>query len=270
MKHLLKQFPITTRFALAIFLMVAALALNIVVDGPWLKANFPYLPVLLLLLVTWFLFRLDNKNLKALGMNISLGNVFYMLFGLLLGAIGFLAANYAKSLYTGESIVLSSSIDIWGIMASLYFILPTVAVEEMLFRGYLFKKTIEVSNVIVANIIFSVLFMLIHVLDGDVLQSPGMIVMLAISIPIGHLLFATALLRSRTLIFPIGIHLGNNWATRHLISSQEDGNSILVVLERTTFDTWPSFIGMLLLYNGVFVLAIFLIWKLTRSVRSDK
>ena len=143
-----------------------------------------------------------------------------------------------------------------------------MAVEEILFRGYLFKKTIAVSNVVVANIIFSLLFMFVHVLDDSVLNSPGRMVMLIISIPVGHLMFATALLRSGTLFFPIGLHLGNNWATRHLISSMDDGQSILIVPERVSFDTWPSFIGLLLIYNGVFLLLTWLIWKWIRLIKS--
>ena len=98
-------------------------------------------------------------------------------------------------------------------------------------------------------------------LDESVLSNPGHMVLLIISIPVGHLWFATALQRSKTLFFPIGLHLGNNWATRHLISDNGNGESILVVLERVNFETWPSFIGMLLITNGVFLLVALLIWK---------
>ena len=82
----------------------------------------------------------------------------------------------------------------------MYYILPTAAVQELMFRGYCFKKTIEVSNVVIANIIFAVLFMLIHVIDRDVMKDRGQLIFLAVSIPVGHLLFATALLKSKTLL----------------------------------------------------------------------
>lgn len=41
--------------------------------------------------------------------------------------------------------------------------------------------------------------------------------------PAAHLLFSTALLKSGTLYYPIGIHLGNNWAAHHLFSSGTGG-----------------------------------------------
>ena len=79
-------------------------------------------------------------------------------------------------MYAGETFVISESINYESILYAFYFILPTVAVEEFLFRGYLFKKTIEKFNVVIANIIFSILFMAIHVLDENVINNKGMIV----------------------------------------------------------------------------------------------
>ena len=270
MKSLFVKYPTASRYVVAILLFTVVLIVSPMIDGPFLKAYFPYVSAILLLVVTGFLFWLDGTNLGALGLNLSLRNGAFILLGLVVGALAFMGANLARSLYTGESIVLSSTIDYQKIITSLYFILPTVAVEELLFRGYLFKKTIAVSNVVVANIIFSLLFMLVHVLDDSVLSSPGRMVMLMISIPVGHLMFATALLRSGTLFFPIGLHLGNNWATRHLISSLDDGQSILFVPERVSFDTWPSFIGLLLVYNGVFLLFTYLIWKWAPQFRPKR
>ncbi|MEI9943365.1 MAG: hypothetical protein WDN26_04020 [Chitinophagaceae bacterium] len=38
-----------------------------------------------------------------------------------------------------------------------------------------------------------------------------------------HILFAAGLLRSKTLFFPIGIHLGYNWTQSHLFSQDIKG-----------------------------------------------
>jgi hypothetical protein len=103
--------------------------------------------------------------------------------------------------------------------------------------------------------------MLIHVLDENVLQQRGLIILLAVSIPVGHLLFATALLKSKTLWFPIGLHFGNNWATRHLISNANDSNSIFYLSEINTFETWTPFIMFLVIFNGFFLVVTYVIWK---------
>lgn len=139
--------------------------------------------------------------------------------------------------------------------------LPMVAVEEFLFRGYLYKKTIEISSVIKANIIFSILFTMVHVFDSGVINSLPMIIFTVITIPVGHLLFATALIKSKSLFFPIGIHLGNNWATRHLITENNNGESFLFISDHATFETWSSFIIFIVLWNSFFLLVTFIIWK---------
>lgn len=261
MKSLSNRYATLIRFTLALVLLAVALVVSAVIDGPWLKRYFPFLSVILLVVVTWFLYRLDGKSLAEIGLNPTSKNLSFLFLGILLAIVAFGAVSYLRAIYMGESIALSEFIDHQRIISAFYYILPTVAVEELLFRGYLFKKTISVTNVVVANVIFALLFTLIHVADGSVISNPGRMLMLSISIPVGHLLFATALLRSRTLFFPIGLHLGNNWATRHLVSDQGDGQSILFVAERINFETWPSFIGFLLISNGVFLLVTLLIWK---------
>jgi len=261
MKALLNKYPIPTRFVLAILLFALALFISGLINKGVVKQYFPYTSAILLLIATWLLYKIDNKSLSTIGLNLSLRNISFLPLGLLIGAIALLIAKYARALYTGESFAISESVNYSTILYALYTILPPVAVEEFLFRGYLFKKTIKIYNVIIANVIFSILFMSIHVLDESIINNRGMLIFMLITIPVGHLLFATALLKSKTLFFPIGLHLGNNWATQHLITASNTGDSFLYTVNNATFDTWPSFIGFILVFNGVFLLVTYIIFK---------
>ena len=261
LKSLLNKYPTASRFILAILFFGLALMLSSSINKGVIKDYFPYTAVILLGVATWFMYKTENKSLSEIGVSFRLGTLKFLPLGVLIGAFALLVAKGVRALYTGESFAVSDAINYESICFAFYFILPTVAVEEFLFRGYLFKKTISKTNVVIANIIFSMLFMSIHVIDENVLQNKGMIVFLVISIPVGHLWFATAMLKSKSLFFPIGLHLGNNWATRHLVTSSNSGDSFLYTLNNSTFNTWPSFIGFLLVYNGVFLVVTFLIWK---------
>jgi membrane protease YdiL (CAAX protease family) len=261
MKTLINKYPITYRYVLAIFLFCLALFISGLVNKGFIKQYFPFASSICLLIATWALLKTDKKSLNDIGLNFKLKNLLFLPLGILIGAIAFIVAKYLRAIYTGEIFNISTSINYNSVLYGLYTILPTVAVEEFLFRGYLFKKTIEISSVIKANILFSLLFTLIHVFDSDVINNPGMIVFLVISIPVGHLLFATAILKSKSLFFPIGIHLGNNWATRHLITTSNDGESILYITNNASFETWPSFIFFVLLWNAFFLLITYIIWK---------
>lgn len=261
MKTLINKYPITYRYVLAIFLFCLALFISGLVNKGFIKQYFPFASSICLLIATWALLKTDKKSLNDIGLNFKLKNLLFLPLGILIGAIAFIVAKYLRAIYTGEIFNISTSINYNSVLYGLYTILPTVAVEEFLFRGYLFKKTIEISSVIKANVIFSILFTLIHVFDRGAINNPGMIVFLVISIPVGHLLFATAILKSKSLFFPIGIHLGNNWATRHLITTSNDGESILHITNNASFETWPSFIFFVLLWNAFFLLITYIIWK---------
>jgi len=264
MRALFDKYPTVFKYLLAILFFGLALAISTIISKGIVKQYFPYVSCALLFVATWFLYKKDKKSLKDIGLNFSKRNISFLPLGVLIGALALFGAKYVRVLYVGETIEVVTSINYETLLYAFYFILPQVATEEFLFRGYLFKKTIDVSNVVVANIIFSVLFMLIHVLDENVLANKGMILMLVLAIPVGHLLFATALLKSKTLFFPIGLHLGNNWATRHLITNSNSGESILYIPNGASFDAWTPFIITILLFNGFFLLVTFIIWKWDR------
>ena len=102
--------------------------------------------------------------------------------------------------------------------------------------------------------------MLVHVLDSDVMQSVGKVIFFVVAIPVGHMLFAVAFHQSKTILFPIGLHLGNNWATRHLITSGESDTAFLYLRNPGPFASWSAFIPFLLFWYSVFLLGICLIW----------
>lgn len=270
MKSLIKKYPNTVMFALAIILFAFALFVSLLTNKGLVKQYFPYTAPLLLFTTTWFLYKREGKTLNTIGLDWKIRNLLFLPLGVLIGAFAFFGAKYLRTLFVGETFELSNSIDYTEILFAFYFILPQVATEEFLFRGYLFHKTTKVSNVIVANIIFSIVFMLIHVLDENVLSNLGMVIMLAITIPVGHLFFAMGLLKSKTLYFPIGLHLGNNWATRHLISANNTGESIFLISNSVTFDSWNPFIIMIILFNGFYLLVTFIIWKWDRIIKKLK
>jgi hypothetical protein len=112
-----------------------------------------------------------------------------------------------------------------------------------------------------ANMIFALLFMLVHVVDRDVLQNPAQLIMLLVCIPIGHLWFAAALLRSKTIWFPIGLHWGNNWAVMHLTGVRDSEQTLFYLTDQKLFTGWLPFVIVLLIFNVFFLLVTWITWK---------
>lgn len=247
---------------LALSLGLGALVLSGFVYGHTaIRSYFPFVAELLLILATWFLYRHEKGDLLPLGLAPNFRNIGYLLFGLTIGVAAFFTVTWLRTLYTGNGWQVSTTVDAMLLAKSLYTILPTVMVQELMFRGYLLTKTIRRVGVTRANVVFALLFLLVHVADRQVLQNPAQVISLVICIPIGHLWFATALLRSGTLLFPIGLHWGNNWAVQHLFGNTDNRQTFFFFTHQQSVATWPAFLTLLLLFNLFFLLVTWLTWK---------
>jgi membrane protease YdiL (CAAX protease family) len=264
MKKWIQKFPVLSRFVLALLLGGAAIVTSGFVYGHTpIQRYFPFVDVLLLIGATWVLYRTDKQSLKTIGLNLSLRNTGFLFLGLLVGIVAVAGSHGLRSLYTGEAWHLGTAIDGIALLKSLYFVLPTAAVQELMFRGYPFTKAISKWGVTKTNILFAILFMLVHVVDRDVMQSIPRMIFLAVIIPVGHLYFATGLLRSGTLLLPIGLHWGNNWAEHHLFGEADNGQA-LIYTSTKVINTWPPFIILLLISTVFFLLVTWAIWKWRR------
>ena len=121
-----------------------------------------------------------------------------------------------------------------------------------------------------ANLIFAAIFIVYHWIALNAWGNYGLMLGL-FTTGFGHILFAVALLKSKTLYFPIGIHLGNNWAQRHLFSANMGGinenpsNDTLFILSSTNQDT--SLLHIISSYGisiAFFLLSTWTIWKYKR------
>ena len=163
--------PFLLRIALALVLGSAAIVLSgIIYKLIPVKPYFPFVAEALLIGITVWLYRNEKQKLFPLGLGPSARNLGFLFLGLLIGVLAMLTVSWLRTCYTGEDWQVSTAIDGIVLSKSLYYILPTVMVQELMFRGYLFTKTISRFGVVWANVIFAFIFMLVHVLDRDVLQ----------------------------------------------------------------------------------------------------
>ena len=258
-----RRLPFFAKIVLGILLGTAAMFTGNIVTGmvPGLRQYFPFAGVILVAAVSFLLYTRDRKQEWTSGLQPRRRNIGWLFAGFAIGVLALAIASFLRTIYTGEQWHLSSSIDAGTLLNGLYFLLPSVMMEELMFRGYLFTTTVDRFGVVIANVTFAVLFMLVHVLDREVIKNPARIIMLAAAIPVGHLLFATALLRAKTIFFPVGIHWGNNWAVNHLAGQSDTESVIFFTTHQKIYTSWLPFIIMLLIFNLFFLAVCFFIWK---------
>ena len=254
MKKIVSKYPAISRFILAAILLVVVLLLTDVIGK---EIHFPYTGFLLLVGATWILYKSENKSLKEIGLNLNVRNVSFLIVGLFLGIFAFATSTFFRTIYTGEQWHVNPNIDWLKLADGLYIVLPTVATQQLIFRGYPFKKTIEISNLFIANIIWGLLFAFYHDIFGNLIMLP----LTVLSLLISHFCFSSSLLKSGTLYFPIGIHLGHNWSSQYFNGYSITDKGIFYITDQQNFNSWQAFLIFWLTYNLGFIILGTSLWK---------
>src|SRR5579871_2480142 len=174
--------------------------------------------IIAFLFITWKAYSKEGKNLSELGLTLNFRNIGFSILGLVVGGLFIVLLVYIIAFIKGYPVVFNQTFSASYVLSGLWLLLPTVMLEELAFRGICFKKTVDISNVTTANIIFASLFILSHWINLGAFGNPVQMTVLLIT-GIGHVLYSTAFLKSKTLLFPIGIHLGNNWVNLFVFSN---------------------------------------------------
>ncbi len=207
--------------------------------------------IIAILFITWKAYKKEGKNLSELGLKVSARNIGFAILGIVLGGLFIIPLVYIIAFIKGYPVVFNSTFNGSYVLSGLWLLLPTVMLEELAYRGICFKKTVQISSVAKANFIFASLFILSHWLNLGAFGNPIAMTILLIT-GLGHILYATAFLKSKTLYFPIGLHLGNNWVNLFVFSN-------LDINDPTRGQAKPSLINVvsdekLPLFNGQFIL----------------
>ena len=142
-----------------------------------------------ILLITWKAYKKEGKNLSELGLNLKLKNIGFGISGLLIGGIFVVPLVYTIAFIKGYPVVFNQTFNGSYVLSGLWLCFPTVMLEELAFRGICFKKTVEISSVITANIIFATLFILSHWINLGAFGNPVLMTILLIT-GLGHILYA--------------------------------------------------------------------------------
>lgn len=259
--NLFKTYPNLSRLLLFVVLILIALFLPDFLPLPrGTQEVFPFIGLILVVLANWILYKTEKKNLDELGFNFKGINLKYLPFGLILGIAAVLAGYYLKSFLTGDKIIFHQNINYLDILKNLYWILPTAAVQEFICRSYGYKKLISIYNLRIANLVAVVVFVSMHNIFNIGIFGA---IFYAISIVIGHFVFANALLKSGTIFFAIGIHWGSNIANNQLFTEEKLSTSILflekvIQEEPTGFNPLGILLYIITLNIGFILLWIFL------------
>ena len=160
-----------------------------------------------------FLWIIDRKSLRDIGLDWSPGRALQLVVGFLIGA-AFVAVMLGSYRLAGWMRFEPVEPNWLGWVLSTLLVYPMIGfAEELVFRGYLMTNLEEWRGRGTAIAVSSVLFWMVHLGgDGNVAEPMGIAAMLATGV-----VFAIARYGSGGLWLPIGLHAAYDWVAVSLI-----------------------------------------------------
>lgn len=220
---------------------------------------------LIALFMSWALLKLDERTLSSIGFwpkdKKSVRDFFQ---GLGIGVVMLLITFVLTLCLTKDNWSIRKHIDPIFIMVTFLVCLWSAFVQEFVFRGYPFQTLLRNYRPWIAQLLIAVPFGLMHVSSG---MQTKEVVMVMLSTGMGSILFGLAFLKSRNLMFPIGIHLGWNYAQELIPRTAGAKNSALVIIQESNTDY--NMFNISLPYFFVVISAIILILKFKQTSIKD-
>ncbi|GAB3200146.1 membrane protease YdiL (CAAX protease family) [Pontibacter aydingkolensis] len=219
---------------------------------------------IVILVITWFLLRLEHKQLKnALGLTPPLYRLLQFSLGLLATAILAILIKYTFSFAANFAWVPATSISSGYLLTGLYTVINSVVYEELLFRGYILYKAIGYLGECKANFLSAAAFGIYYWFTFGILGAPVVMAWVFFYTGVWGLMFAYSYSRTRSLALPVGLHLGWNLVDQYVFS----GDRLSLFEPVTTIHTQylSSLQNMLYLYLPTLGFAVIVIVLLSKT-----
>jgi hypothetical protein len=177
------------------------------------------------LLLSWYYLKLDKKNLSYLGLELSLNHVKLFLAGILIGLFQYFVVVLVVILYSRPSLSFNNNLSLFPFISGIIFLMSSAVFEELIFRGYIFKKLNDSIGITKSLLITGFCFGVYHWFAWGIIGNWPLMLIALITTGLGHLIFATAFIRSCSLYLAIGIHYSWNVSNEYLWYYRSDNAS---------------------------------------------
>ncbi|QKJ29075.1 CPBP family intramembrane metalloprotease [Mucilaginibacter mali] len=208
------------------------------------------------LALSWIFLTMENKSLLSLGfIPLNKKQVSYFFNGLGIGALMLLGCFALTVFLTKDTWLFNCKVAPMYLIMSFLICLWSAFVQEFVFRGYPFQTLLKRYSPWIVQLIIAIPFGLMHLMDHKMSSSDIAITMLCTGI--GSVLFGLAYIKTKSLMLPIGIHLGWNYLQLLIPRASGGGNSGLIIINsQATYGV----LNVVIPYIIVALLSILILW----------
>jgi len=176
-----------------------------------------------ILLATWICLRLEGRGLASLGLRLNRT----FLRDLAKGAVGgfLLMVTVAVAILAagGFHWIRTPNVAVSSLLKGAWFYLAVACMEEILFRGYLFQRSLRGLGFGWTQILFAVIFATCH--WGNPAMAGSTKAWATLNIGLAAVLLGFCWRRTGSLALPIGVHLGWDWTQGTLLGFGVSGSA---------------------------------------------
>ena len=209
--------------------------------------------------ISWLiLFFIEKKSILALGFLPLIKRFRQFFIGFLITAVLCVFVQFSESLFKSSSWILNENITWLTIVKSFYWDFKSVLTEELVFRGAILYVLIQKIGSKKAILISAICFGIYHWFSFGVLGN--IIAMIIVFFGTGFMGYAWALAFSKTksIMLPLGFHLGWNFVHNTIFSKGPLGELILISKGGNELTDWVSLINFSM--GLIFVPTVLLIY----------
>ncbi|RVU40118.1 CPBP family intramembrane metalloprotease [Rheinheimera riviphila] len=179
------------------------------------------LALVFLLLVSWSCVLLRRQRLADLGLALNSRWWQQLLFGTAAGMSMMAVIALLMWSFSAATFGINPKFQAADLVLGAYLLLLGAALEELLFRGFVFQRLIDGLGVWPTQLLFAAVFAAGHWENPGLEGSAKVVAMLDLAL--ASLLLGLAYLKTRSLALPLGLHFGWNWAQGYLLGFQVSG-----------------------------------------------
>ncbi|MGV2942471.1 lysostaphin resistance A-like protein [Mesobacillus sp. LC4] len=187
------------------------------------------LGIVVQLIISWILLRVFyRESLGALGITPSKSRMSQLALGFIFTAILCTVIQLVDSALTNTDWKLNENLTVLGALNFLWWNVKSVVFEELIFRGALLYIAIRKWGARTGIILSAVVFGIYHWFSFGVLGNIVMMLVVFLMTSFSGLVWAYAFDKTKSMMLPIGLHLGWNFVFNSVFSKGPSGNQILI------------------------------------------
>ncbi len=223
--------------------------------------------IIIALAISWLLlFLIEKKSILSLGFLPILKRLKQFLIGFLITAILCAIVQYSESLLKSSHWVFNEQTTNLIVLKSFWWDFKSVLTEELIFRGAILYILVQKISANKAILISAMAFGIYHWFSFGVLGNIVAMILVFVGTGLMGYAWAWAFAKTKSIMLPLGFHLGWNFIHNTLFSKGPLGELVLISQGGNELSGWTSFLNFAL---GLVLVPILLLIHIKYFVKEE-